>query len=340
MNKLIVRGTTESSILIGESFLNFNNLLPNFVSKVVIITDTNLFSIYGNHFQEFEVIVIGTGEGVKTFETIQNILDRFLEIGVDRSSFIVGIGGGIVSDITGFAASIFMRGITFGFVATSLLAMVDAAIGGKNGINLYGYKNLIGTINQPKFVICDYQLLRTLPKNELRNGMAELIKTALIADIKLFEALENKMNASLNFQSPEWFAELIFKAVTIKVDIVNQDEKETGIRKNLNFGHTFGHAIEKHSSLSHGEAVSIGMAIASSISEKKGLLSTENYKRIIDLLEKTELPVKTDITIENLMEAITKDKKKNNNNIELILLSKIGKTQIHNPTISELKTLI
>ena len=180
-----IRGNTNDSlILINEKLENLQQYIQG--KSVVIITDTNVKALYHNKYPECNVITIRTGERIKTLETIQYIIDELVKIEADRSFYIVGIGGGIVCDIAGFVASIYMRGLKFGFVSTTLLAQVDASVGGKNGVNYAGYKNMIGVFNQPEFVICDINMLNTLPKKEILCGFAEIVKHAAIADSDMF----------------------------------------------------------------------------------------------------------------------------------------------------------
>ena len=180
----------DSTLLIGESLQALSRYLPP--GKTFIITDANVREAYGRLFPPAEVIEIGTGEGIKNLETVGSVYEALIRCEADRASFILGIGGGIVCDVTGYAASTYLRGLKFGFVASTLLAQVDAAVGGKNGVNFEGYKNLIGVFSQPDFVICDPVLLRTLPRKEVLSGMAEVVKHALIADADLFLYLEEK----------------------------------------------------------------------------------------------------------------------------------------------------
>ena len=186
----------DSLIIIGESLLNLGMYVP--VEKTVIITDTNVWKWYGKDFPPCRVIKIEPGEKAKNLDTVLDIYEKLLESEVDRSFFIVGIGGGVVCDVAGFAASTFLRGIRFGFVSSTLLSQVDASVGGKNGVNLGGYKNLVGVFNQPEFVICDLSLLETLPRRELLNGFAEIIKHAAICDIELFAFLEDNHKKALS----------------------------------------------------------------------------------------------------------------------------------------------
>ncbi|MBU2452204.1 MAG: 3-dehydroquinate synthase, partial [Proteobacteria bacterium] len=212
-----------SSIHVGESLRNLDKYLPS--TQVVIVTDENIKKYYKKDFPDVPVITIGTGEGIKTLSTVEAILKELINYSCDRTSFIVGIGGGIVCDITGFAASIFLRGINFGFVSTSLLSQVDASVGGKNGVNLESYKNMVGVFNQPEFVICDIDLLNTLPKKEISNGLAEIVKHALISDESMFDFIENNKQKALDLDYDTIF-KLVSDSVNIKSQVVQQDEKE------------------------------------------------------------------------------------------------------------------
>ena len=182
-------------------------------------------------------MLIGTGQSVKTLQTVERVLRRVIELGVDRKTFVLGIGGGIVTDVAGFAASIYMRGLRFGFVSTTLLGQVDASVGGKNGVNLDGYKNMTGTFTQPDFVVYDPALLRTLPDREFRAGLAEVVKSAIIADAELFARLEQSDFATLR-RDTDLLADALSAAVRVKADIVERDERESGERRKLNLGHT------------------------------------------------------------------------------------------------------
>jgi 3-dehydroquinate synthase len=286
-----------------------------------------------------EVITIGTGEEIKTLDTVQDIYAQLLSIQADRSSFIVGIGGGIVCDIAGFVASTFLRGVRFGFVATTLLAQVDASVGGKNGVNFEGYKNMVGLFHQPEFVICDPELLKTLPQKEISGGLAEIVKHAAIADAELFAYLEQHYEDVLALDS-DAIQKLVLASVTIKSSVVSRDETEKGERRKLNFGHTFGHAIEKVSGIPHGEAVSRGMAIAAALSVKKGLLTADEDKRIRALLNNLKLPTHFASETQAVVNAITKDKKREGNRIHFVLLNGIGSAIVDKITLEELEDAI
>jgi 3-dehydroquinate synthase len=306
------------------------------LQKTVIITDKNVWRIHGKKFPPCRVIRISPGEKAKTLDTVRNIYEEFLEFEVDRSSLIVGIGGGVVCDIAGFAASTFLRGIRFGFVSSTLLSQVDASVGGKNGVNLGGYKNIIGVFNQPEFVICDLSLLSTLPERELLNGFAEIIKHAAICDKKLFAFLEDNHKKALSLDR-NVIRKLVYDSVKIKSGIVSRDENEKGERKKLNFGHTFGHAFEKNLGIHHGEAISAGMIIASRLSVKKGLLKEEEFKRLKKLIKLFGLPVELPGDRIKVIDAIRKDKKRENSSLHFVLLSGIGSAVVKEIPISELE---
>jgi len=324
----------DSIIMVGGKIEDFPHFLPE-NRKTIIITDENIYHYYREKFSEYPVIKIGTGESVKVLNTVQNIIGQLIQLEADRSSMILGIGGGIVCDITGFVASVFMRGVSFGFISTTLLSQVDASVGGKNGVNLEGYKNIIGVFNQPKFVICDPTLLLTLPKRELSCGFAEIIKHVLIADAKMLEFLEEKSTEALSLK-PVVINQLIEHSVNIKAHIVNQDEKEKGERKKLNFGHTFGHAIEKIRKGNHGEAVAIGMVLAAKISKIEGLIDETDLQRITKIIQAYDLPVECPYEIETLFKILKKDKKRDGDSIHFILLNRIGEALIKTYTFDHL----
>lgn len=328
---------TRSNILIGERLENLYQYIPG--SRPIIITDVNVQKICLMDSMPGDIITIGTGEKIKTLKTVQDIYTRLVTLGAGRSSFIVGIGGGIVCDIAGFVASTFMRGVRFGFVATTLLAQVDASVGGKNGVNFNGYKNMIGVFNQPEFVICDPDLLKTLSEREILCGFAEIVKHAAIGDADLFAFLEqNHENArALDGQIIE---RLVLDSVTLKSSIVSRDETERGERRILNFGHTFGHALEKVMGVPHGEAVSMGITIASALSVKRGLLAVEDERRILSLMKHLKLPTRIESEHEQLFDALEKDKKRESNFINFVLLDGIGTAVVEKIPLEELKDTI
>jgi 3-dehydroquinate synthase len=296
-------------------------------AKNVIITDGPVRALYGDLFPPWEVIEIGLGERSKTLATVSKLYESFLRHEVDRSSFVVAVGGGLVCDVAGYAASTYLRGLRFGFVPTTLLAQVDASAGGKNGVNFKGYKNLVGTFTQPRFVLCDFSVLRTLPLIELKNGFAEVIKTAAIGDAQLFSLLEASWKEALSLE-PDLIERIIYACLALKSRIVSLDEKEKGERRKLNFGHTVGHALEKINHLRHGEAVSLGMVAAARLSTRRGLLSRKDAERIEGLLRKFDLPVRTHLNEGRVRNTLRKDKKRENEEIHFVLLDSIGNARV------------
>ena len=325
-----------SSILIGESLKNLDQYLPP--AKTVVITDTNVRKHHHALFPAAEVIELSCGEQTKSLETVRSIYSRLVEMEIDRSSFIVGIGGGVVCDVTGFVAATYMRGLRFGFVATTLLAQVDASVGGKNGINFNGYKNIIGMFKQPEFVICDPMLLTTLPEREILCGAAEIVKHALIRDASFMTYLETNCEELMQLK-PEVINHVVSVSVAVKSAVVNKDEHEHGLRRILNFGHTFGHGLEKIQRISHGEAVAAGMVIAARISVKKGTLGDPDRKRIETLLKRLRLPIHVPVDRVELMDALKKDKKRQEEGVHFVLLDGIGKAVVEMISFKELETL-
>ena len=304
--------------------------------RVIAIADSRVSHICGAH----EKIIVEAGEKHKTLTTADRIWRELVERGAGRDCFIVGIGGGTVTDIAGFVASTYMRGVQFGFVPTTLLGQVDAAIGGKNGVNLDGYKNMVGAFAQPQFVLCDPALLRTLPDREFRSGLAEVVKAAVVGDAKLFELLESSDFEKLRGDDT-LLTEVIARAVQVKVNIVERDEREAGERRKLNLGHTFGHAIESlsHDYL-HGEAVAAGIAIASMMAVRAGLLCPTDRSRIERLLERLGMPLRTELPVESLLAAIRKDKKcESGDAIRFVFPTGIGSCDVRRIGFSEVATL-
>jgi 3-dehydroquinate synthase len=315
----------ESEILIGENWKEFTNLAKG--KQAVILTDENLMHFYGNEFGNIPCISLTPGENSKKLETIDLIAKKLLELGIDRNGFLIGIGGGVVCDIAGFVASVYMRGIHFGFVSTSLLSQVDASVGGKNGVNAGSVKNILGTFNQPDFVICDQGMLKTLPEEEFLSGLAELIKHGIICDEELFTIIERNTGL-IRSRDQDFLTDLVSRSVEIKAAVVREDEKETGKRMILNFGHTFGHAIEAHTGMKHGFAVAAGMIIAADISVEYGILERNERERISNLLEESGLIMPYKITTHRFQELISSDKKKSGDSVNFVLIEKIGKSVV------------
>jgi 3-dehydroquinate synthase len=334
MKEISLTGSrTTSRIFVGMSVRSLADLRS--IEKTVVITDSNVYRLHGEAFSRYKTIVIEAGEKHKTFHTVQRIYEDLLDLECDRSSFILGIGGGVVCDVAGFVASTYVRGLSFGFVPTTLLAQVDASVGGKNAVNFKGYKNLVGTINQPAFVLCDPDVLKTLTRAELKNGFAEVVKQALIGNADLFNGLEKDPEAALSLRK-DIIEEIVYDSLMVKTGIVAQDETEQSERRKLNFGHTFGHALEKTAGLSHGEAVSVGMVMETRLSEARGLLEEKDVKRIVDVLDSLGLPTAFKGNREGLIDAIKKDKKREDGWIHSVLLKGVGKAVVEAININEI----
>ncbi|MCI0503596.1 3-dehydroquinate synthase [Candidatus Micrarchaeota archaeon] len=325
-------------IALGESIGNLKGYCGG-ADKIVAITDSNVRRLHGEKLGGMESIAMEPGEAHKTLETAEAIYARLLELEADRSSFIVGVGGGIVCDVAGFVASTYMRGVRFGFVPTTLLAQVDASVGGKNGINFRGYKNIIGTIRQPEFCICDFSLLGTLPKEELRNGFAEAVKTAAIGDASLFSFLEGNWDSAFALQRAA-IEKVVHDSLQVKMRIVSADEGEKGQRMKLNFGHTIGHAIEKAAGIPHGEAISIGMVAAANLSRKKAGLDAKEAQGLEKLLKEIGLPTHLGAKKAEVLEAIRKDKKRYGAKIRMILLERIGSARMADVGLGEMEGVV
>ncbi len=302
--------------------------------EIVIITDENIYQLHTDKLAAYPVIKFTAGEEHKNQDTVDLIIQELIKLGANKNTFLIGVGGGVVTDLTGYVASVYMRGIKFGLVPTSVLAMVDAAIGGKNGIDVGVFKNMVGTIRQPEFIFYDYSFLQTLPVNEWVNGFAEIIKHACIKDAALFAVLEKY--SLHDYQADKTLmAELIEKNVDIKTQIVTRDEFEKGERKLLNFGHTIGHAIENLHEIPHGHAVSIGIVAACNLSEQVNDFQYSEAARIVKLLSRYHLPVDVETDHEKVFEIIRMDKKRKDDGIQFILLNKIGDAAIVYITLTE-----
>jgi len=327
----------QSTIWVDRPISDLESILAERgAEKIILITDTNVHKFHAGSFPAAPVIAIGTGEQVKTITSAEEIYSRLVELEADRTTFIVGIGGGIVCDIVGFVASTYMRGVRFGFAATTLLAQVDASVGGKNGVNLGGYKNIVGVFQQPEFVLCDLNVLKTLPEHEVQCGLAEVVKHGLIRSLPLFEYLEEHVDAVLALQT-EAILRPVADSVAIKSSLVAADETEGDVRRLLNFGHTFGHAFEKVLNISHGQAVSLGMVLAGQLSAERGLLAKEDLNRLIELLERLKLPVHRSADCEMILDALGKDKKRQVTDIHYVLLEEIGRAVVEKISVAELK---
>jgi len=324
----------------GKSIYLFQQEFEKIFAKIpkanaIIITDENIFAHYGHLIKANRKIVIKAGEKYKSLRTILFLSLELIQMNADRDSHLIGFGGGVITDITGFLASSFMRGIKCSFVPTTLLAMVDAAIGGKNGVNVENNKNLVGSVRQPDFLFINTCWLSTLPSEEILSGLAEVAKYGFITEPAILLLLEHNAHSILHNQKVLY--DLIRSCVRIKSEIVQRDEMSHGERDMLNFGHTLGHAIELLYKLPHGIAVSIGMSFALFFSWQKNNISKEEYLSSIALLKKIGLPVKRAFNTQRVMELLQQDKKKNGNIIKFILLENIGKASPYKINTEEIE---
>ncbi|MDR3347737.1 MAG: 3-dehydroquinate synthase [Helicobacteraceae bacterium] len=316
---------------INNSYTIFLGDLPSlaFNNKVAIVTNPTISDLHLARLLEritapkVSVVTIPDGEEYKNLATLETILDRLFEERIDRSSLLIAFGGGVIGDMTGFAASIYERGISFIQIPTTLLSMVDASVGGKTGINNRFGKNLLGSFYQPKTVYIDPYWLKTLPKREFAAGVAEIIKMAVTLDREFFIWLENA-----DMDNPSICQEAITRSIKIKADIVTQDEKENGLRQVLNYGHTFAHVIERETDYKrylHGECVAMGMTMANNLAVLMGYLSAQDANRVKNLLKKHDLPVMyAPQNAELFYESFFLDKKSRDGKILFVLPRSIG----------------
>ncbi len=324
-----------SVVHIGATTRLLPELLP--AGRTIALADRRIVELHPDLLEGIETILLDGGERAKTLATARRLYRELLHRGADRTTFLLGVGGGTVTDLAGFVAATYQRGIGCGFVATTLLAQVDAALGGKNGVNVDRYKNMVGTIRQPAFVLCDPTLLRTLPEREFRAGMAEVIKSAVVGDAALFELLEKNSLEELRC-TPELLHEVIRRAAGVKVTIVNEDEHEAGLRRLLNLGHTLGHALEKlRCDRNHGEAVAAGLSAVTRIACQQGILSASDSARIIALLEHYGFDLSFGVSSVRLLRAAAKDKKRAGERLHLVLPHSIGCCETESMTMEELR---
>lgn len=327
--------TTSVRYYLGSAFSQLKKIADR--KTAILVTDENIYNAHPGIFEAWNTIIIEPGEQHKLQSTADDIIEELVSLEAGRDNLLVGVGGGVVTDITGYVASVYLRGIPFGFIPTSLLGMVDASIGGKNGVDVGVYKNIIGTIRQPDFIIQDITLLQTLPEVEWENGFAEIIKHACIKDAVMFRQLETHSIHDF-IQNKKLLGPLIERNIILKTRIVQRDEFEKNERRLLNFGHTLGHALENLHELKHGHAVSIGMAAASFFSEK--LLGFKERERIHKVLEKHGLPVSITFDKEKVLEVLRHDKKRVRKEINYVLLERIGKAVIKPIPLQKLERMI
>lgn len=317
--------------------INFGKTLPVLAPrKTLLVTDSNIYKLYADLLKEMvkpaDIFVIPAGEESKNADTFLAICRKAAELHLGRDCRFAAAGGGVTGDLTGFAASCYLRGVPFIQIPTSLLAMVDSSVGGKTGIDIPEGKNLIGAFHQPESVTVNTAFLATLPDRELANGLAEVVKTAAIADEKFFSFLEDNAKHLYDRGKTAIFDEIVRRCCEIKAHVVSCDEKESGLRAILNYGHTFAHPVETLSSyrISHGEAVSIGMECAGLLALELGMWSKEQYLRQAALLDALHLPrrLPENTDIDSVIELMKSDKKNRNGKITFVLPVSTGSVKV------------
>lgn len=331
-------GENSYKILIGEKIFGETDkfISQSDFTKILIVTDKNVLKNCAENFtknlhRNFEIIAIEAGETSKSLSEAEKIYTKAIESGLDRKSLIIALGGGVVGDLTGFVAATFLRGINFIQVPTTLLSQVDSSVGGKTAVNHALGKNLIGAFYQPKAVFIDLETLKTLPETEIKSGLGEVVKYGIISDEKFFSYLENNVEKILN-RDAEIFAEIVKRSCEIKAEVVSKDEKESGLRRILNFGHTIAHAVEEETNYKkyrHGEAVSVGMLGAAFISEELGKISETEVERLKNLLVNLNLSVRCEnCDVDKIYSATFRDKKTVGGKINWVLMKKFGEVEI------------
>ncbi|HMK64534.1 MAG TPA: 3-dehydroquinate synthase [Thermodesulfobacteriota bacterium] len=342
MNKIKVqlekRSSASYEIYVGRNILDRVSLIlskGNWAKRYILVTDSNVSLLHGPRVLEilrktdlkFDLIEFPAGEASKNMATCLSLVDRLIELQADRHSALIALGGGVVGDMTGFVASIYMRGIPFFQIPTTLMAQVDSSIGGKTGIDLPAGKNLLGSFYQPRAVFTDLTFLLTLKEREFNDGLAEILKYGIIEDPDLLSLVEEGV-AGLRSKDFALLERIITKSCRIKKRIVELDEKEGGLRRLLNFGHTLGHAVEAESgyTFSHGEAVAVGMVCAARLSETLGYLPLSDRERIESLIQTLGLPhrIPGHLSTEGIYARLSKDKKKIGDVLPFVLLKRIG----------------
>ena len=333
-------GTRSYSILVGPKLLSQLGRRCaelKLGKRCAIISDNNVARHYAATAEKqlraagFDPVrvIVPAGESSKSLDTVQRCYDKLAAHRLERKSFVVALGGGVVGDLAGFVAATYLRGIPFVQVPTTLLAQVDSSVGGKVGVNLPAGKNLVGAFYQPRLVLCDLSVLKTLPPREFRAGVAEVIKYGIIYDSALFAHLERDMSKLLKL-NPKTLAEVVARCCEIKAEVVGQDETESGLRAILNFGHTIGHgleAISRYGKYLHGEAISIGQVAAAELSAALAGLSQLEVERISDLFRRANLPTSVELNkreMKQLFGAMRLDKKVSDGEIKFVLAKRIG----------------
>jgi len=333
-------GSLQLTTRCGMTQLLFGEAVPALATaaagrRTIILADEKVLSLYAPLFEGHEIIAVPEGEGAKSLGRATLIYQELLRRGADRETLLVALGGGVVTDLGGFVAATFLRGLPCGFIPTTLLAQVDAAIGGKNGVNLGEYKNMVGTIRQPAFVIIDPAFLATLPRREFISGLAEVVKYGLISDPVILDLLEGKTADEVALDTPR-LEELIDRSVRAKVRVVEEDAEEKGLRRILNFGHTVGHGIERLYDLPHGQAVAFGMKVALHLSVARRLLDEDTRSRALHIMRTLEMIPDVEPEAGRVLEIIGHDKKRAGEKLHFILLRAAGRPEIVPLTLEEI----
>lgn len=340
MNSLIVNAKTKTyPIYFSDSFSELASIIAQKdYSKIGVISDSNVFPLHGEElvkvlktvYEEVYVHLFDAGESNKNIDTITKMYRFCVDKKLDRKSLILALGGGVTGDMAGFLSATFMRGVAYGQVPTSLLAQVDSSVGGKTGIDFMGYKNIVGAFYQPEFVYMNTSTLKTLPQREFASGMGEVIKHGCILDRKYLQTLIDDQ-AEIQMLNHSDISDMILRSCEIKSDIVSEDEKEHGVRALLNFGHTFGHAIERlcNFSLSHGACVALGVVCASYLSKRLGHISEDDFDLILETIKSYHLPTSVSgMTSDDVYQDMFLDKKTAYNTLKLVLLKEVGAAYI------------
>ena len=322
-------GENSYNIYVGSGLVNKAAELFDLDRRVLIVTDDGVPASYAERVRDLcakgYTVTLPQGEGSKTMESVTLLCRKMMELGFSRRDCVVAVGGGVVGDLAGFAASCYMRGIDFYNIPTTVLSQVDSSVGGKTGVNLDGIKNIVGAFKQPKGVIADSELLKSLPKRQISNGLSEAVKIALTFDPELFGLFERGITEK-DMES------VIAKSIAIKIDVVEKDEKEASLRKVLNFGHTVGHGIESLGmGYYHGECVALGMI---------PMCSEDVRSRLIPVLEGLDLPTSCDLDRASAIKAISHDKKSVSGGIDTVTVREVGKYEMKKMTVDDLDDLI
>lgn len=353
MRKVTVNASRKYDCLIQRGLLNKSGeLISKIINpcKIAIITDSTVDALYSNKLTQslqnsnYEVFkfVFRAGEASKSMDVLEEILEFLAENEFTRTDLIVALGGGVTGDLAGFVAAVFLRGIEFVQIPTTLLAAVDSSVGGKTAVDLKGGKNLAGAFHQPSLVICDPDVFKTLSDDEFRNGLAEAIKYGVIGNQALFDKLATGRFKSVTTDNMDELEEIIEICIKMKRDIVSEDEFDTGARQLLNLGHTLGHSIEKESnfSLSHGNCVAIGMYLIANYCEQEGICVIGTTQKIKTALINNELPYKSDLPASTISKGTLNDKKRRKDTISFIFIKEIGKCIIKPVNVSEVNALV